>query len=68
MKDPYSVIMWFTSKNTVEIIKFKDVNNTPENCSVRVLFDLKAPNKIVRTIISEDSSPLVTNYNRINVK
>nr|WP_320038400.1 nuclear transport factor 2 family protein [uncultured Bacteroides sp.] len=66
MKDPYSVIMWFTSKNTVEIIKFKDVNNTPENCSVRVLLDLTNPNKIIRTFIGEGLSPLVTNYNRIN--
>lgn len=68
MKDPYSVIMWFTSKNTAEIIKFKDVNNTPENCSVRVLLDLTNPNKIIRTFIGEGLSPLVTNYNRINVK
>nr|WP_321378795.1 hypothetical protein [uncultured Bacteroides sp.] len=68
MKDPYSVILRFTSKNTAEIIKFKDINNTPDNCSVRVLLDFKTPNKLTKTILSEDSASIVINYNRINVK
>jgi len=66
MKDPYSVILRFTSKNTAEIIKFKDVNNPSENFLNRILFDFKTQNKIIKTIITEDSSPVVIIYNRIN--